>query len=326
MPETMIDRSGAEALIPEEMSQEIFAEAAQQSIVMSMAHKLPAMSRTTRRLPVMSALPIAYFVDEAPGDGEGSSLKRTSKAEWEKVFLNVAEIAVIVPIPESVLADSAFDIWGEIRPHIAEAIGIKFDAAVLYGTDAPSDWPDDLVSVALAAGNSVALGTGTDLYDDILGANGLISKLEVDGYFPNGYVGAMSLRGMLRGLRADGLPIFKALNREGIQGATQYELDGVPVRFPTSGVIDPTASLLLAADWNKIVWAPRTDITTKLLTEAVIQDPADGSIIYNLAQQDMVALRVTTRLAWALPNPINRIQPIKSNRAPVAVLTGAVSP
>ena len=45
----------------------------------------------------------------------------------------------------------------------------------------------------------------------------------------------------------------------------------------------------------------------KLLTESIIQDPNTGSILYNLSQQDMVALRFTMRLGFALPNPVNRV-------------------
>jgi hypothetical protein len=64
----------------------------------------------------------------------------------------------------------------------------------------------------------------------------------------------------------------------------------------------------------------RTDITTKLLTEAVIQDPTTKEIVYNLAQQDMVALRVVFRAGWAMPNPINRVNSNALTRYPFAVL------
>ena len=39
----------------------------------------------------------------------------------------------------------------------------------------------------------------------------------------------------------------------------------------------------------------------KVLTEAVIQDPSTGEILYNLPQEDMVALRVTFRMGYAIP-------------------------
>jgi len=51
----------------------------------------------------------------------------------------------------------------------------------------------------------------------------------------------------------------------------------------------------------------------------VISD-ADGKIIFNLAQQDMVALRVTMRLGFAVPNPVSYIKP-REKRYPFAVLT-----
>ena len=63
----------------------------------------------------------------------------------------------------------------------------------------------------------------------------------------------------------------------------------------------------------------RQDITYKLLTEGVIQDPTDKSILYNLAQQDMVALRAVMRIAYQLPNPVNRLQSSEDARLPFAV-------
>ena len=51
----------------------------------------------------------------------------------------------------------------------------------------------------------------------------------------------------------------------------------------------------------------------KLLTESIIQDPNTGDIIYNLSQQDMIALRFTMRLGFALPNPVNRVSGVLSS-------------
>jgi hypothetical protein len=52
----------------------------------------------------------------------------------------------------------------------------------------------------------------------------------------------------------------------------------------------------------------------------VIQDAA-GNIIYNLAQQDMVALRAVVRLGFALLNPISRMNPNPVTRYPFSILT-----
>lgn len=311
---SQITRTDAGALIPEEVSREIIQAVPEQSAVMRMARRLPNMTRSQLRLPVLSGLITASFVT---GD---TGLKQTSEVAWQNKYINAAELAVIVPIPEAVLDDADYDVWGEVRPRIVEAFGKAFDAAVLYGTNKPSDWPAGLVTGATAASQAVTLGTGADLYDDIMGVNGVVAKVEEDGFMATGHIAALALRAKLRALRdgGTGLPIF---NRTP-QAATPYELDGVPVDFPKNGAVDSAQSLLVSGDWTQLVYSIRQDVTYKVLTEAVIQD-AGGTIQYNLAQQDMVALRVVMRLGWQLPNPINNVNQVEATRYPFAVLLPA---
>jgi hypothetical protein len=77
---------------------------------------------------------------------------------------------------------------------------------------------------------------------------------------------------------------------------------------------------------SQAVYSIRQDVTYKILTEAVIQDPVTKEIVYNLAQQDMVALRVVMRLGWEIPNPINALQPDASVRFPFAILDATPAP
>jgi hypothetical protein len=58
----------------------------------------------------------------------------------------------------------------------------------------------------------------------------------------------------------------------------------------------------------------------RVLYEATLKDPATGTEIYNLAQQDMIGLRFTMRLGVALANPVNRVNG-GSSRYPFAVIT-----
>jgi HK97 family phage major capsid protein len=165
----------------------------------------------------------------------------------------------------------------------------------------------------------VTLGTGSDIYDDIMAEGGVLSQVEQDGFAVTGHVAALSMKARLRGLRdANGMPIFSRTP----QAATPYELDGVPVDFPTNGSIDPAQSLLISGDYQQAMYSIRQDVTYKVLDQAVIQD-GSGAIIYNLAQQDMVALRVTMRLGWQLPNPANRVNAVAATRYPFAVLLPA---
>lgn len=307
---SIVARSDVDALIPQDVSREIIQNVPTQSAVMRLARRLPNMSTNQRRLPVLASLVTAYFVN---GD---TGLKQTTQMAWANKYIDAEELAVIVPIPENVLSDQNYDIWGEIQPRIVEAFGKAFDQAVLYGTNAPSSWPDDVLAGATAAGNAVTLGTGADLYDDILSENGVEAKVENDGYMVTGHIGAIPLRSKLRGLRdANGQPIFL----RSMQDGTRYDLDGSPIEFPINGAVDPAQTLLVSGDFTQLVYSIRQDITYKMLTEAVIQD-GSGTIIYNLAQQDMVALRAVMRIGWQLPNPINAIQPTEGSRYPFGVL------
>jgi HK97 family phage major capsid protein len=309
---SVIDRTGAQSLMPEQYSREIVQGAIENSAVLRLARRLPNMQRSQTRMTVLSALPTAYFVS---GD---NGLKQTTEVSWADKYIYAEEIAVIVPIPESVLADSEYDIWGEVRPRLVEAIGKVIDAAVLFGTNAPTAWPDDLLTAATAASHTVDHSSFSgDYFDEIMGASGVLSLVEADGFMVNGHVAGMSMKAALRGLRdgSTGAPIFMT----SMQGSTQYALDGAPMFFPANGSFNESSALMFSGDWSQLVYSVRQDVTTKILTEAVIQD-GSGNIVYNLAQQDMVALRMVMRLGWQLPNPINRLQPTEASRLPFAVL------
>lgn len=316
---SVISRADAAALIPEEISAEILKNVPQRSAVMQYARRLPNMSVAQRRMPVMSALATAYFVS---GD---TGLKQTSEVNWTNKYIDAEELAVIVPIPEAVLDDASYDIWGEVRPAIEEAIGKAIDQAVLYGTNIPASWTTNLgaagiVAGANAAGHQISAAAYADLYEAILGesaqASGLFGLLEEDGFMVNGVMAALSMKQKLRNVRSTtGELIFSG----SMQQAGAYTLDGAPCVFPTNGAVDATYWLIAGA-WSQLVYAMRQDITYKVLDQAVIQDGA-GAIVYNLAQQDMVALRAVIRLGFALPNPINAVNTNAATRFPFAVLT-----
>lgn len=318
---SLINRNDASALIPEDVSAEILSTLPTMNPLMQLARKLPNMSRAQRRLPVLGTFATAYFVS---GD---TGLKQTSDLSWENKYIDAEELAVIVPIPEAVLDDTEFDIWAQVRPEIEKALSLAITQSVLYGTNIPASWTTNLgaagiVAGSTAAGHTISAAAYTDLYEAILGetalgVSGLFMLPEGDGYMVTGNVAHMSMKGKLRNVRdADGQPIFKT----NMQDSTRYELDGTPLFFPTDGSVVSASSLLIAGQWDQLVYSMRQDITYKILDQAVIQDNA-GNIVYNLAQQDMVALRAVMRLGFALPNPPSRMNENDATRYPFAVLT-----
>ena len=306
----IIDRTGAESLIPETRAREIIQGTITRSAVLSQGRKLPNLSSKTHKMPVLDMLPIAYFVNGDTGN------KKTTNMKWDKKIITAEEIAVIVPIPEAVLDDSEYDIWAEVRPRVEEAFGKVIDEAVLFGVNAPDSWRDDIVTTATSATSVVTLGSSDSLYDKIMGEGGVIAKVEESGFFVTGHMADISMRAKLRGLKdSTGNPIFKS----DMQESTRYSLDGSAMTFPNNGSFDKSKALMISGDFSQLVYAIRQDITFKLFTEGVVQN-TDGSIAYNLMQQDMVALRAVMRLGWEIPNPINSLKTDKSKRCPFAIL------
>ena len=315
----MIERSNMGGLVPEPVAREIMQGAVEQSAVLRVGRRLPNMTAKTQSINVLDMLPMAYWVD---GD---TGYKETGGMAWAKKKLYAEELAVIIPIPEAVLDDTNYDIWGEVRPRIVEAMGRRIDEAILFGVGKPSTWRKSVVDTAKDAGAIVTQKTGAnaDLYQELVGVDGLIAKVEENGYFVSNILSAVSMRAQLRGLvDKNGQPIFSTT----MQQSSNYALDGTPLDFPMNGAWDPTEALMIAGDFKELVFSIRQDVTFKLLTEATIVDPSTKQVVYSLAQQDMVALRAVMRLGWEIPNPISIYRETLSAYSPFAAYVPAENP
>ena len=289
-----IERDNLAGLIPQPATREIFQGVVESSAVLKVGKRLPNMTAQTQAINVLDMLPIAYWVDGDMG------FKQTAAQAWDKKRLYAEELAVIVPIPEAVLADSNYDIWGEVKPRIVEAMGRRIDEAVIFGAGKPANWRDSILKTARDAGATVT--ATADLFADIMGENGLIAKVEQNGYLPTRILSGISMRAKLRSLRDEvGNPIFL----RSMQAAAQYDLDGIPLAFPMNGAWDETEALMITGDFSQLGYSIRQDVTYKILTEATIVDPTTREVVYSLAQQDMVALRAVMRMGWEIPNPVS---------------------
>jgi HK97 family phage major capsid protein len=306
-------RTDASALIPEEVSNEMLGKATEQSAALSLFRRVPV-GRAQVRFPVLSALPVAYFV------GGDTGLKQTTEVAWANKFLNIEEIATIMPVPDNVLADVDANIWDEAMPLLTEAFGRTLDAAIFFGTNAPSSWPSDVTTAATAAGNNVteaATAAQGGFFGDL---DNLYEKVEADGYEIDGWVASTGAKSKLRKAR-------DTQGRKLDETRTSGDLmtiDGLPVAYAMKGLFPSgggagTNTRLFGGDWSQFVLGVRQDITMKILDQAVIQDNT-GAIMFNLAQQDMTAVRLTFRVGWQVSNPINNEQATEANRYPAGVL------
>nr|DAO70612.1 MAG TPA: major capsid protein [Caudoviricetes sp.] len=312
MATNIVNRTDLSGLIPEPVTREIIQGVTEGSAVLQMGRRLPNMTSKTQTMNVLDMLPTAYFVN---GD---TGMKQTTKMKWDKKKIYAEEIAVIVPIPEAVIDDADYDIWSEVRPRLVEAFGKVIDGAILFGTNKPTSWRDSVLETCTKAGSVVA--ATPYIYDDLLAEGGVIAKVEESGYLVNGIMSAIQMRAKLRGLKdLNGNPIFKT----DMQGATPYALDGSPMYFPRNGAFDTAKALMFAGDWSELVYSIRQDITFKIFDQGVVQDPSDNSIVYNLMQNDMVALRAVMRIGWEIPNPKTAYNDTLSKYCPFAVYAPA---
>lgn len=297
-----ISRADALALLARQDINEIIKPDTATSAALA-AFRTIRMSAGVARMPVLAALPTAGFVTDNTSN-EATGVKPTSKVSWTNKELIAEEIAVIVPVHENTLADSNFDIWGEVRPLVAQEFGRVLDAAIFFGVNKPTTWVDPaLVPGAIAAGNYQVLGAGDgtrfDLAADFNEAFGIVEDDEFD---VNAAFTGRFLRRSLRGLRDDdGQPIYLDALRSDGSTASIY---GQDLRYLTNGGWDRSAATALVGDASKVVLGVREDVQVKLLDQATL---GTGVNQINLAERDMVALRFKFRVAYATAYSTARI-------------------
>lgn len=305
-------RTDAGPLIPEEVQREIIQNVIEQSAALRLFRQV-SMSSKTQRMPVLSALVQAYFVN---GD---TGLVQTTKMAWENKYLNAEPLAAIVPVPRDVLDDSEYDLWGEIRPRVEEALALKLDEAVLFSLNKPATWPEGLVGQARAAGNvrdnNIAQPGEGGIAEDF---NQLMGKIEEDGFDVDGAIARTGLRVRMRGARDTTGQALVDLQNNQMYGAQLEYLRSVS--WPNYNATGPVKGVdAIVGDFQQGILATRKDITTEISNQSVITDNT-GAVVLNLFQQRAVALLVEARFAFQVPNPITREQPVAAARSPFGVL------
>ncbi|WP_404465229.1 phage major capsid protein [Micrococcus antarcticus] len=312
MPTYNAQVTRANVPVPEDVSRDIIAAAPASSLALSTFRHVP-MSTKTSKQPVLSALPSAFWVN---GD---TGLKQTTEAAWSNVIMTAEEVAALVPIPDALVDDTDIPLWDSIKPYLVEAVGRTVDDAAVWGVNKPASWTSPaLVPGAIAAGNTVAAGSGKDLGADIAA---LAGKVAADGYAVDTFAGGAGYDWKLAGLRTtSGNPLFIGPTDPNLPG-TIY---GRPLREVRNGTFNATAAELLAYESDKFVVGVRQDITFDLFDQMVISDDT-GKVIFNAPQQDSKVLRVVFRVGYAVANPVSRTSGDAATRFPAGVLTPAAA-
>ena len=277
-----ISKAEALALLAEQDIDEIINPKTSQSAALQSFHSVK-MTAGTAKMPVLAALPTAGWVTDT---GAPTDTKPTSKMSWRDKNLVAEEIAVIVPIHENTLADSKFDIWGQVRPLVVAEFGRVLDLAIFQGVNKPASWTDAaLIPGAIAAGNT--LEATADVAEDF---NDAFSLVENDEFDVNAVYTGRFMRSQLRGLRdSQNRPVYLDALRSDGDTSSIY---GQDLFYVTNRSWNRNQAIALVGDRDAVTLGIREDVQVKLLDQATV-----GGI--NLAERDMVAMRFKFRVAYA---------------------------
>lgn len=285
-------KDNLQGFVPKPIAADIIADIVRGSSVMRLSTVQP-MTSETQKFPVMTAGPGAYWV------GETERIK-TSVAEWIFPELVAKKIAVIVPCSREKLEDTTINVFGVVRPYIAEAFYKAIDSACLFGTNSP--FAKNIFGVASATGNVIAEETNPKLDLDI---SDVMALVENGGLDVNGFVAGYDLKNSLRKLRdGNGNQLYVT----GVDSSTLYSQ---PIEFSRNGAWDKTKARAIAGDWKYSIIGIRDQIQYETLREATLQSVtmSDGKPL-SLAENDMVAIKATMRLGF-LPVKENAFAALK---------------
>lgn len=287
--------------IPETVSREVVQATLESSTALSLfaSQTMPAL---THRIPVLASYPTSYWLNGATQQDKDSARKQTTTYGWDNVVLQAEEIAVLVPVPDAYVADTGVDLLQEVKPLLAAEFGRRIDAAILFGTELPASWSTgNIYAGAVAAGNAVTLGAGSDVGVDIADAAEFVGN---DGFDVNAFITRSGFKWTARKARGtDGQPIYDS-NTNQMYGETFREV--------RNGAWDTTKAQLIAGDFNMGRIGIRQDMTFDIFDSGVISDDS-GAVTYNAMQQDGKILRAVMRVAFAVAKPtvtqLNQVNP-----------------
>jgi hypothetical protein len=290
-----IGRTNAAAELPDQIATELVEAVQKESVILSMARRVPTTTRDSR-IPVVDTLPTATWVT---GTDPDVGLKSVTSMQITNKQLIAEELAAICVLPQNVVDDSEYDIWGSVKPELAKSIARAYDAAVIFGVNAPTTFPPALVAAATTAGNVVSADVYANATDNaklVLEAASMVST--------QGYNVSHACVGPGWQFRVSAA-MTNALSNNPVGGAMfPLLLAGMPIRVnplywnaPATNSIDA-----IVAQWEYVLCGLRKDITLEAFNQGVITD-ATGVVKQNLMQEDKTAVRATFRAGYYLASP-----------------------
>ncbi|QLJ01536.1 phage major capsid protein [Streptomyces sp. NEAU-sy36] len=287
-------------LLPPQITEPIFAQTLETSVVMRLARRVPLAMTATTAIPVPLDLPTADWVNEGgvkPLSSGGISVKE----------MTGKKVATLVPVSMEVATSNAAGLYAQLQADLPRAIGRAFDVAAIHGRTMKGGTGPFGDYLAMTD-KSVTLGTAAQnkggIYADLV--NGMAAVTEDDFDF-NGFAADKRLKPQLL-LATDtmGRPIFVDTTTGGTDAAGNGTLVGEPLaygsgvsgKYRRQSTSTDSGLRAIGGDWTQCAYGVGMDINVKVSTEATYVDEA--GTVHSAFQENLVLLLVEAYFGFVM--------------------------
>jgi len=278
--------SGVSALLPKEISSEIWANAVQDSVIMQAARKitLPGSGIT---IPMITGDATADWVDE-------TDEKPVSDATVSSKSITPYKLAIIEVFSDEFRRDLPA-LYAELARRLPAALGRKFDSTILHGTAPGSNFDVLSASTAVAIDGTDTLGDLVTALTTIGAAGGDLSHWlvspQVEGTLMTAKDGAGNYA-FLRDARTDSGSIGSVFGRDVLRSSAVFNDP------QDAGATANTVGF--AGDFARsAVWGSVEGISVDISNQATVNK---GGTQLNLWQRNMFAIRAEVEVGFAVRN------------------------
>lgn len=282
-------------LIPDELRAEVLRVAEKQyGLARRDMRYLPfAGAGNERRIPALSGSVAVTWTDEA-------AAKTSTAPSFGIVTQTLKKLAAIVPMTEEIIEDSAINLTSLVAELFAEAVAKEEDLQFFNGNG--TVWTGILNNGSVNVTRTSTSNATSITADDLLDMQDATPTGALSGAK---YYMHRTVFGVVRKLKAATTGEYIVQQPTGTDVATIW---GYPVElsdaFPTLAASATVSKPIVLFGNLKVaaIFGDKQQLRVKMLDQATIRNVADDANI-NLAQQDMVAVRIVERVGYVLAIP-----------------------
>jgi HK97 family phage major capsid protein len=283
-------------LIPEELRSEILRVAqGQYGLARSEMRYLPFTGPgNERRIPALASSVSVSWTDEA-------GKKKSTAPTFDIVHQTLKKLAAIVPMTEEIIEDSTINLTALVAELFAEAVAKEEDLQFFNGDGSP--WTGILNNGKVNVVNTLTTDPRDVTAEDLLALVDATPSGALSGakFYMHRSVFS-KVRSLREGEGKDGVYLVQqptATEPTNIWGYPVVTSDAFPLATET-GQDQPF--VLFGNLKQAAIFGDKQQLRVKMLDQATVRNSGDTSDI-NLAEQDMVAVRIVERVGYVLALP-----------------------